>query len=224
MKIFIFSLLTFVGLMLVGLQHQQIGHLREENSTLEQAAAEADQLKTDLAKSVGQAQDATEEIARLREENHDLLKLRNEVNQLRDTRAEFQRVSAENERLRSQPRATPQPAVNQMLIQPIVINVNALYDRGFNTPEDAVQTFLWAERDRNIDAMSRCVLAERWPGFRQRFENHEHTLDGIVSIEIVARRDLNPAAIQLGIRLHAANSESIKKIIIELTRLNGEWK
>jgi vacuolar-type H+-ATPase subunit I/STV1 len=142
MKTLTLSLLAVAGLALVGWQHQQLGQLRAEKETLQKSATEADQLKSDLAKfDSAQSQDVAAEIDRLREENHDLLKLRNEVNQLRDTRVEFQKVSAENQRLRSQPRTTPQTEANQTLIQPIVININALYDRGFNSPEDAVQTF-----------------------------------------------------------------------------------
>jgi len=58
MKTMIFSLIAIVGLLLVGLQHQQLRELRNENATLKQASAEANQLKGDLDKSTGdQAQD-----------------------------------------------------------------------------------------------------------------------------------------------------------------------
>ena len=94
MKALIFSSIALVGLLLVGLQHQQLRELRTENATLQKASAEASRLKADLAQSNGdEAQDA-EEIARLREENHDLLKLRNEVNQLRDARWQWEKWSA----------------------------------------------------------------------------------------------------------------------------------
>ena len=105
MKTLIFSSMALVGLLLVGLQHQQLRELRAENATLQQASAEANQLKADLANSTNdEAQDAAE-ITRLREENHDLLKLRNEVNQLREARVQFEKVSAENQRLAAQAKA-----------------------------------------------------------------------------------------------------------------------
>ena len=77
MKTLIFSSLAVAGILLVAVQHRQLGQLQAENGPLQQASTEADQLKADLAKSTGnEAQDAAE-LERLREENHDLLKLRN---------------------------------------------------------------------------------------------------------------------------------------------------
>jgi len=228
MKILAFSLLAVAGLTLVGWQHQQLGQLSGENAKLQQSAAEADHLKADLAKfNDAQAQDATVEIDRLHEENRDLLKLRNEVNQLRDTRAEFQKVSAENQRLRSQPRPTPQPAVNQMLIQPIVININGLYDRGLNTPEDTVQTFYWAQREGNRDAVSRCVTPQSWQFIRNDInQGVRRDFGNIVSIEILARREINANTVQLGIQLRTNDNERRwdKKEILTLTLQGGEWK
>jgi hypothetical protein len=228
MKTLALSLLAVAGLALVGWQHQQLGQLSGENATLQQSAAEADHLKADLAKfNDAQAQDAAAEIDRLHEENRDLLKLRNEVNQLRDTRAEFQKVSAENQRLRSQPRPTPQPVANQTLIQPIVININALYDRGFNTPEDAVQTFYWARRDGNVDALSRCMTQPSSQYVRDYLNQpgKPASLENILSIEIAARRDIDANTVQLGLVIHTGNDPRWdKKVVYTLTLRNGEWK
>src|ERR1700743_3582088 len=200
MKILVFSSVAVVGLLLVGLQHQQLGHLCAENATLEQSANEASQLKADLARSTGdEAQDA-EEIIRLREENHELLRLRNEVNQLRDARATFEKVNAENQRLQEQVRTAEKSNAKQAPMQPILTRMESLYDRGLSTPENAVQTILWAERSGNIGGLSRCVTPKRWAQIyesipeqdRQHFiDNLRHNLDQIISIEIVARRDLD---------------------------------
>src|SRR5689334_22688207 len=105
MKTLIFSSLGIVGLLLVGLQHQQLRELRAENATLLQASAEVDQLNTDLANATADEAQEDDEIARLQEENHNLLKLRNEVNQLREVRVQFEKVSAENQRLVAQAKA-----------------------------------------------------------------------------------------------------------------------
>ena len=228
MKTLALSLLAVAGLALVGWQHQQLGQLSGENVTLQQSVVEANQLKADLAKfNDAQAQDAAVEIDRLHEENRDLLKLRNEVNQLRDTRAEFQKVSAENQRLRSQPRPTPQSVVNQTLIQPIVININALYDRGFNSPEDAVQTFYWAQREGNADALARCLSGQNVQFVRDYFASGQRrNLDHIVAIEIVARRELRANSLQLGVILKtdSADRQWDKNLILTLTFQGGQWK
>src|SRR5690242_13846442 len=187
MKTLIFSSLALVGLLLVGLQHQQLRELRAENATLQQASAEANQLKADLEKSTGnEAQDA-EEIVRLREENHDLLKLRGEISQLRDAKAQFEKVSAENQRLVAQAKMAGKTDSKQS-IQPVTIQIGNLFNRGWGTPEDALQTFYWAQRERNSDMLQQTVTQRSWNIFkdytdgwrRQQFGNY-------VSIEIVAR-------------------------------------
>ena len=226
MKTLIFSSIGLVGLLLVGLQHQQLRELRAENAALQKDSAEATQLKADLEKSNGdEAQDA-DEIARLREENHDLLKLRGEINQLRDARAQFEKVSAENQRLQALARNAAKTDAKQS-IQPVNIRVDMLFNRGQATPEDALQTFYWAVRDRNSDMLAHSVTPRSWSQFRvyadpnswqrQNFENHE-------SIDIVARRDVDATTVQLGIQLNqAVNPQYGQKIIVTLVLQGNEW-
>lgn len=226
MKTLIFSSLAIAGVLLVAVQHRQLGQLQAENGTLQQASAEADSLKADLAKSSGnEAQDAAE-IERLREENHDLLKLRNEVNQLRDARVQFEKVSAENQRLHAVTKSTPKPQGNEKATQPIVVQMASVYDRGLATPEFALQTFYWAQRERNSDALSRCVTPQSWTGFREYLDGwRRQNLDQIASIEIVARRDLDATTVQLGVQIHnAGNPQYGRKIIVTLALQGSEWR
>ena len=221
----IFSLIAIVGLLLVGLQHQQLRELRNENATLKQASAEANQLKGDLDKSTGdQAQDE-EEIARLREENHDLLKLRNEVNQLRDARVQFEKISAENRRLVSLAKNAAKTESKQS-VQPIVVRMDSLINRGTSTPEDALQTFYWAQRERNSEVFSRSVTQRSWNNFKNYLDGwRRQNLDGILSIEIVARRDVDATTVQMGIQLHnAGNPEYGQKLIFVLVLQGNEWR
>src|SRR3569833_3198175 len=125
MKTLIFSSIALVGLLLVGLQHQQLRELRAENATLQQASAESNRLKADLEKSNGDEAQDTEEIARLREENRDLLKLRGEIYQLRDARGQCEKVSAENQRLVAQAKNAAESISNQST-QPLTIRVDML--------------------------------------------------------------------------------------------------
>jgi hypothetical protein len=227
MKTLIFSSLALVGLLLVGLQHQQLRELRTENATLQQASAEASQLKADLDKSNGdEAQDA-DEITRLREENHDLLKLRNEVNQLRDARVQFEKVSAENQRLAAQAKTLAKTDSKQSL-QPVTVRIDMLFNRGQTTPEDALQTFYWAVRDRNSDMLSHCVTPKSWSQFRDYVNGwRRQNFDNFGSIDIVARRDVNATTVQLGIQLNpaAANPEMLgQKIVVTLVLQGSDWQ
>ena len=220
MKILAFSFLSLAGLALIGYQHQQLGRLRAENTSLQQSATEVNQLQADLAKSTGNAAQNEEEISRLREQNHDLLKLRGEVSELRDARAEFEKVSAENKRLQTLTANAPKSEMKQTSMQPIVIQVSSLYDRGLSTPESALQTFFWALHTGNSDALERSLTPESW----QRFGKNHPNFGDVVSIEIVARRDLNTITVQLGIQVHSGNSGRDEKGSITLTLQNGEWR
>lgn len=232
MKIFIFSLVALVGVLLVGLQHQQLGRLRAENASLQQSATEANQLRADLEKSAGiKTQDAAEEIERLRAENRDLLRLRGEVNQLRDAKVQFEKVSAENDRLRAQVQNAAKPDPGAM--KPIVIRMDSLSDHGLSTPEATVQTFLWAEHDGSMDELLRCMAPERWPSIsnsipevrrKDFFEQTRREMDQFVSMEIVARKDVNSTTIMLGLQPVQRNGELGPKISFTLTLRDGEWK
>jgi len=226
MKALVFSSLVLVGLLLVGLQNQQLRELRAENATLQQASAEAAQLKADLANSTDDEARDEQEIERLREENHDLLKLRNEVNQLREARVQFEKASAENQRLVALAKNAARADAKQSM-QPVTIHVSNLINRGWNTPENALQTFYWALRDGNIDVLQRSVS----PGSGNIFHDYvgpdswrRQQFKDIGSIDIVARRDLNATTVQFAIQLtQASNPQHGQKIIVTLVLQDADW-
>ncbi len=226
MKTFAFGLLAIAAAALTTVQHRQLGQFRAENVSLRQAGAEADQLKADLAKSTGSEANAENEIARLREENRDLLKLRNQVYQLRQAAAQFQQVSAENQRLQSLAQNIPKPTRKDDLPQPTFIRVENLSNRGLNTPEDAAQTFFWAARDGNVDALSDCIVPERWSQIRDSDRgNFRQSFDHVESIEIVALRNLDANTVLLGIQyILSDNSRPDTKMVFTLKLRGGQWK
>lgn len=228
MKTLALGTLAIAATALIAVQHQQLGQLRGENANLQQASAETDQLKADLAKSTGAEADAEDEIARLREENRDLLKLRNQVYQLREATAQFEQVRAENQRLEAVARNVSDRDTKQVLFQPIVIEIQNLSYQGFNTPEAALQTFLWAQRDGNADMLSNCILPERWAEIRSRNGNmvwQRQNVPSGIYIEIVARRDLDASTVQLGVQLRSSkNSDRSSKMVFTLKLRDGQWK
>lgn len=219
--------LAIAAAALIAVQHQQLGHLRAENAILQQASTEANQLKADLAKSTGAEADAEDKIARLREENRDLLKLRNQVYQLRQATAQFEQISAENQRLQSVAGSAGKPDAKQVVFQPIAVLVQNLYNQGLGTPEAAAQTFFWADRDGDGDTLSHCILPERWSHIQDSYQGNyrRNFSSNIASIEIAARRDIDANTVQLGIQFHSAeNSGRDRKIVITLKLSGGEWK
>ncbi|HXT13108.1 MAG TPA: hypothetical protein VN873_16230 [Candidatus Angelobacter sp.] len=228
MKTLVFSFLALAAVALAGYQHQQLGQLRAENTALQQSASEANQLQTDLAKSTGDAAQSEEEIARLREENHDLLKLRGEVSELRDARAEFERVSAENKRLQSAVASTRATNANQPFKQPITIRMSELYDRGLSTPDFAVQTFFWAARNGNLDAFSHCMMdpSRRW---ENSLKEMQREFQQLVAIVIIGQRQIDANTIEVGIQLNLTPNfqeadRRRTRVAVRLVLRNGDWK
>ena len=225
MKTLIFSSLAVVGLLVAGLQHQQLRELRAENAALQQSSVEANQLKADLVKSTDAGAPGENEMARLRDENRDLLKLRNEVKQLRDARGQFEKVSAENQRLQSLAKTAPN-ADAQPLMQPITTRIDNLANRGWSTPEDAVQTFFWAERERNSDMVLRSMSSKIQGMARDYIDGwHRQELNKILAIQIVGRRDVDATTVQLGMQYQdAANPQFGVKFAVTLVLQGAEWR
>src|SRR5207253_1144695 len=99
-------ILAVALLAIVAWQHRTVRQLRADNGALTLAQAEVERLQTELAQAKPQP-DLSDEIAKLQVENRDLPKVRNEVRQLRDQKQEFERVRADNDRLRA-----PTPVTN----------------------------------------------------------------------------------------------------------------
>ena len=132
---------------------------------------------------------------------------------------QFEKVSAENQRLQLVTKSTPKPQGNEKATQPIVVQMASVYDRGLATPEFALQTFYWAQRERNSDALSRTVTKRSWKFFQDSVD------DNLLSIDIVARREVDATTVQLGLQLHTSdNPQFVRKLIVTLVLQGSEWR
>jgi hypothetical protein len=94
--------LLFLGCLIVlGVQTSQLLDLRRENTTLQAATADLEQLRQDNAE-LQQLRSASQEAERVRQNSEELLKLRAEVAELRDLAGELSALRAENQRLRAE--------------------------------------------------------------------------------------------------------------------------
>ena len=106
-----------------------------------------------------------------------------------------------------------------------------LFNRGQTTPEDAIQTFYWAVRDRNSDMLAHCVTPKSWSQFQEYANGWERkNFDNYVSLDIVARRDVNATTVQLGIQLNRESNPNLvsnvasPKFVITLVLQDGQWQ
>src|ERR1035438_7048395 len=98
----------------------------------------------------------------------ELLRLRNEVTRLTERRRELAGVRGENEQLRDQVAsqgtnttvATPPP--------PGYVRKAEARMAGYNTPEDTIQSFLWALQSNNITNLLQVYTPDEAEGMRDR--------------------------------------------------------
>jgi uncharacterized protein YdcH (DUF465 family) len=219
----------------VAFQHRQVNRFRADNERLAEAATEVEQLKGAVAQfaSLPTVDNATTEIARLREENHDLLKLRNEVSQLRRQKSEFDKLRAENERLRDLAKKA-NASSSQGSMKPILTRKENFSNQGFRTPEATVHTFFWARRQNDVQALSNCLLPESW---NAAIRGNAGLLEGghfvpylaeqfakTTAIGIVARRNLSGEVVQLGIEITFDGNPGSQKVALTLKRTGDDWK
>jgi hypothetical protein len=214
-----FVVLAAVVLTVLTLQHRQLNKLRVGNQEFARQKGEADTLRARLAEVASPPvdQDAAGEIVRLREANRDLLKLRNEVRGLREQKAEYDRLLAENARLRSSGQIGS-AASERRSMAPIHIRTENLSNQGFLTPEATVQTLYWAKRETNEAVFAQCftpesVNAALFIGDR---------LSTTTAIEIFAHRTIAADVIKIGIRIY--KGDSVHNIAVTLRLVGNEWK
>ncbi|HWN97336.1 MAG TPA: hypothetical protein VNT99_20050, partial [Methylomirabilota bacterium] len=106
------------------------------------------------------------EAAALKSETKDLPRLRNEVGQLRAKQNELANARTENERLVDAKR-TGAPLPRE--VPPGFISREQLRNVGYETPENTVQTFLWAMREGNYETVMQSFALENRE--RAYFEN-----------------------------------------------------
>ena len=141
----IVGLLAVTAVSIPVLQHQSVKRLRQENDTLRQENGVLRFKTEDMAKFRAQnpglkiIQMDSNELARLRKEQSDLLRLRGEVTTLRNKTNELAAA------------ASPKPPVGPF------IPAARFNDAGLGTPADAVQTFFWAAMHNNKERMEQTM-------------------------------------------------------------------
>ena len=178
-KSFITLLLAACVLVAFAWQGKTLAHLRKQNELLFQTREETARLALE-----------NEELPKLRAANTDsqtgakstdLLRLRNEVRQLRAQQPALDRLQVENGRLAAEISAgitTPQKLSEMEGFMAKESWSNA----GFDTPEAAVQTLLWAIREGDLARMAECMTSrERQYFLRLTEQGHEQERERTLS-------------------------------------------
>jgi hypothetical protein len=133
------GVLLAVGIGATISQRNTLGGLEHEHAQLLQRKAEMEKLFTENRQLPG-LREQNQLVQKLRDENRDLFKLRNEIRQLRISRAELDKTRAENERIALAAQQSP----SKPPVLPGYVTRDGLQNVGNATPENALQTALWA--------------------------------------------------------------------------------
>jgi len=106
----------------------------------------------------------------------ELLRLRNQVTQLGNRKRELAGVRAENERLRAQLAASKTNSAVASGLPPDYVLRSRARQVGYSTPEDTLQTFLWALQNKDFRALTQSLTSESAQRL-EAFHKHDESLD-----------------------------------------------
>jgi hypothetical protein len=155
----------------------------------------------------------------------ELLQLRSQVGQLMNQKRELTSAGAENERLHTQlaTRSTNSPAGSTLPVG--YIRRSQAQWAGMNTPENTMQSILWAVQNRDPTNFLQLLTQES----RQKLlknagdapEKVFEEMSGIPGLRVVSQRPLPDGSVELQVEVMPGQSLSGG---IHFRQIGGEWK
>ena len=158
----------------------------------------------------------------------ELLRLRNEVTRLTERRRELAGVRAENERLRAQVASRGANGPGGFKLPPGYVRKSEARMVGYSTPDDTLQSMLWAIQNRDLTNLLQAFTPEMAKEFRtgiaqsnQSIKKYFDEAGAFVGMAVVGRKqDTNDGSI-------AVEVEEVPGVScppITLRQINGQWK
>jgi hypothetical protein len=170
--------------------------------------------------SSGPARDSVEPEA----VSPELLRLRSEVAALTRQLRELDGIQQENDRLRGQLPASQTNSIAHKFLPPGFMRRSQAQFVGYNSPEDTLQTLLWALQNSNVTNLLQVfspTIAERFSNdvARSGPDNFFRDAKALVGLGITERKQLPDGAIELMVEPPGLPAENIR-----FEFLNGGWK
>ncbi len=208
-------------------QRAQVAELRAAQQQLAAlVAAKADGPAAPVSAEAVDAASGTREPALVA--TPELLRLRSEVTRLTGRRRELASVRGEIERLRAQAaaRGTNGPAGVQL--PPGYIRKREARMVGYNTPEDTLQSLLWAMHNHDLTNVLQALTPEQAEqlrahagGSRESSEDFFRTTAGFVGMRVVKReQEANDGSITLELEV----IPGMPGPRIKFHQINSQWK
>jgi hypothetical protein len=158
----------------------------------------------------------------------ELLRLRSEVTRLAERRRELASVRGENERLRAELASRSTNGVAGYRFPPDYVRQSEARMVGYNTPEDTLQSLLWAVRNHNLTNALRAFVPEMANELRIEFGKSGQSMEDFFSKAVgffgmrIAERStvVNDGSLLVWVEL----VPGMPGPTLHLAQTNGQWK
>ncbi len=157
----------------------------------------------------------------------ELLRLRSEVHRLTERRRELSGVRLENEQLRAQLASRGTNAASGSGLGPGYVRKAQARMVGYNTPEDTIQSFLWAMQNHDLTNLLQAftpVAAQQMQATVQEsgrsVEEFFQGTDAFVGLGVRSREQLPDGAMVVTLEV----APGIPPQEVRFERINGQWK
>jgi len=200
----------------VAVQRQELVQVRAEQGRLIALSVPASQEPTTQKGVDSDAQEAANPAEAVPPE---LLQLRAEVQRLTRRLSELSAVSKEAEQLQAQLQNSQTNSTTGVRLPPGYLRKSQAQNVGYNTPEDTMQTFLWALQNRDLTNLVLSFKPDtgRTTQFERGFIGEASAIPGL---RIVSRRQEPDGTIELEVEVVPGEQTST----FRLEAINGQWK
>ena len=158
----------------------------------------------------------------------ELLRLRNEVTRLTERRHELAGARAENEQLRAQlaSRGTNSPAGLQL--PPGYVRKSEARMVGYSTPEDTLQSMLWAMQNRDLTSLLQAFAPEKAEEIRRQAGESQEAIEkffnqaaGFVGMRVLSKKqDANDGSAVVEVEVMPGEHGPA----ITFRQINSQWR
>jgi hypothetical protein len=159
----------------------------------------------------------------------ELLRLRSEVTRLTERRRELAGARAENERLRAQLASQSTNAAAGTRPPPGYLRKAEARMVGYNTPEDTIQSFLWALQSHDFTNLLQVLTPDQAEYLRDRLRQSNRPIkeffdeaEAVPGMVILSRkqRPEGPGSLELEVEV----GPNVPHQPISLRQIGGQWK
>ena len=204
----------------VTVQRQELVRVRAEQRRLITLSDPASQAPTTQKAGDFEAQEAANPAEAVPPE---LLQLRAEVQRLTRRVSELSAVSKEAEQLQAQLQNSQTNSAAGVRLPPGYLRKSQAQNVGYNTPEDTMQTFLWALQNRDLTNLTLAFkpeTAERFGRTTMLERGFMGEASAIPGLRIVSRRQEPEGTIELEVEV----VPGVQTSTFRLEAINGQWK